>query len=1410
MCPRQHTFFRSGKSQEAHNSSSLEIIFGKVLSTCLSGETKATYYYCKGECLTKKEVVGAGEGERRGCKSTTYLKTAHTAERLWPWFHLAWPPEHESKRRAKSSCGALVNSSLRRSILSRTAKSRLQQCVPPPREANTTTTTRYSKLRLQSGTLLGKDAHGALYLPSRTAMPSPNKASRPCGGEIPASRFQSDSCHSSRGLKGGCAVRGPAPAPLNGHEGLDHIFTIGSDPVAQPRRESACAMTCRGTWPWAVPGPASLPLLDLHDALTSYTNLAGSSHPHRCFLHTSGDTAAAMALEEEGAMSSGQQGTFEVSPLASLHKYITLPLALHIPPLPSLHYQAVPTSPSAASSEVSLHDTHDTLEPQNATIGNNLRLQSLVLQPPPLDLDTISFLLDASNAAYAIEPFAQLFQLLDKADADPHFENLIAFFDARYDGKTGVLEGAEVLEDPRDHDHRLRSASGTHRQGVLGRMVSRRTGNASSRKASSAATSARSGRPSTSLGQSGTLLASLRRSGSVAAGSPMSPIEGGNSPVMLMGGEGESVFVDDDGDAFAIASSTGHETYDLAPANTAAATIGPPRYAPHLVVPSRSEPGKARSVAFPVRLDLHNAGKGLCPPPPLPTSPTGGGPREWSQQQPTSPTSPSYAAVDMGSSRSFSRGSRVRSPSQASGLEGGTGSGFTSSLKRIISPDSAISGHSGYSAHSSDPQEDVGGTPLGPRSTHDSAGASSLGGKQQQPPPSRRRTSTISRILSFRKGKKREPSFGGSVFSGGGSSDVGGEDPSLMEEYESEEVPPVPPVPAHLLPPLTIPNGREGQDASQKSKVFSPLEEGMGGLVLSPTSAAQATPTLGTAATTAQLSEDGQPYGSHLLYTTDEGGLRSSSPPEDGGGDEPAFASADGVTWAGAAAAEGGGALKDFLSLFREAAETALKLPAKVEDHPLGSPSTNGNSAENGNGMSDKAKGKQPVPAMTLSPMGTPSSERAAVGHGDSLFPPVASPGASRRSSSHRSRRSVFGDMDSPALKSPGQETLHDLDNGDDEADLFTRARQGKTSNEVEPWWPSGGIDPLPVSILSALGLAFGWKGTLALCYGPGSPVTRGGKGGELGALGRAVAMAAAERRGEAFTDSSNSAADAGKKNDCRTLSDWHRLATSISKWVELYEMTRIRSGLSREIGLDPTPAPGVASEPLATQAQYSLTSGVIPAAVASDASRRSHAFRRRLGIPEGLPANDDGVELGDYRWSRSKLGPASAATSLTLAGASLAHYLGAIDGSDLSYSSAWELDYLEALVLKSPVIAERFPAPIGRAVALPIAEEQDGQYPRGKPCPYPRPDGSFDASEWERWLRGGKLEESQQGGGLKGGDVLTPAVSVQAWWACIAIISSSTGANDATIDLQILGKDEDWRDVACTEEPEDSGAVYI
>jgi hypothetical protein len=303
--------------------------------------------------------------------------------------------------------------------------------------------------------------------------------------------------------------------------------------------------------------------------------------------------------------------------------------------------------------------------------------------------------------------------------------------------------------------------------------------------------------------------------------------------------------------------------------------------------------------------------------------------------------------------------------------------------------------------------------------------------------------------------------------------------------------------------------------------------------------------------------------------------------------------------------------------------------------------------------------------------------------------------------------------------------------------------------------------------------------------------------------------MAAAEKRGEQLTTPTNGA-DAGTKDDTRTLSDWHRLATSISKWLELYEMTRIRSGLSREIGLDPTPTPGVSSEPLASQAQYSLTSGVIPAAVASDASRRSHAFRRRLGIPEGLPANDDGVELGDYRWSRSKLGPASAATSLTLAGASLAHFLGAIDGSDLSYSSAWELDYLEALVLKSPVIAERFPAPIGRAVALPIAEDQGEHYPRGKPCPYPHSDGSFDADEWEQWLHGGGTESGQQGGGLKGGDVLTPAVSVQAWWACIAIISSSTGANDATIDLQILGKDEDWRDVASAEEPEDSGAVYI
>lgn len=371
--------------------------------------------------------------------------------------------------------------------------------------------------------------------------------------------------------------------------------------------------------------------------------------------------------------------------------------------------------------------------------------------------------------------------------------------------------------------------------------------------------------------------------------------------------------------------------------------------------------------------------------------------------------------------------------------------------------------------------------------------------------------------------------------------------------------------------------------------------------------------------------------------------------------------------------------------------------------------------------------------------------------------------------------------------------------------DVYSRALRGETTSEKEAWWPSGGVDPIPVSICSALALFFRWDGILRLCYGPGSPMAASSSNGRepngssghaqgahgLAALGRAAAEAA--RIGEESKEAEESivgmAVEGKDAKPARTWSDWHRLFNSLSGWVELYEMTRIRGGLAREIGLDKLSDDGLDdSHPLATHHQYSLSSGTIPAAVSRDASHREkHAYRRRLGIPEGLPANEDGIELGDYRWSRNRLGAASVATSLTITASSLAHSFHSLATTDLTYASSWELDYLEALALKSPVIATRFPPPIARpitSVSHPFDETRESQemaLALAKPAPNPSPEGCFVSEEWTQWLSN-----------LKAGQVITPVVSVQAWWAVIALICS----DQQDLALQILDTEENWKTI--------------
>ncbi|PWN51065.1 hypothetical protein IE53DRAFT_368369 [Violaceomyces palustris] len=202
-----------------------------------------------------------------------------------------------------------------------------------------------------------------------------------------------------------------------------------------------------------------------------------------------------------------------------------------------------------------------------------------------------------------------------------------------------------------------------------------------------------------------------------------------------------------------------------------------------------------------------------------------------------------------------------------------------------------------------------------------------------------------------------------------------------------------------------------------------------------------------------------------------------------------------------------------------------------------------------------------------------------------------------------------------------------------------------------------------------------------------------------------------------------------------------------------------------------------------------------IPLCVKKDALNRAHGFRRRAGIPEGLPVGPDGEEFADYRWSRERLRVKHFATALTIGTDSLSHYLSQLSTSSWVHRSAWELDYLEMCVFKSPLVADRFPSP-GESVVPSArsyrAPEDGSSIDRTKLCPFPTEDGEWDATAWKEWLSS-----------IKEGDIIVPAVAWQAWWTLISVLNGADRSG-RTYDLQVKTLDEPFEALT------DLSAVYI
>ncbi|PWZ03775.1 hypothetical protein BCV70DRAFT_225098 [Testicularia cyperi] len=1245
----------------------------------------------------------------------------------------------------------------------------------------------------------------------------------------------------------------------------------------------------------------------------------------------------------------------------ALHQLFTLAFALHVEPLATLDYAAVPYSHDPSESSDSLPD------PKVMRVGPNTRLEAIHSRHAPHSIETMSFLLNYTRALDAVEPLSKLITLLDEADDDPEFRNLREFFDARYDDE-GNLVGAE--KDTKSSSRRMfRSSS---------RAASTKPPN----RRGSQATEGRKSSFAASLGGASALKLSWLRKNN----------------------DGQHHDGTDDEDTHSHLSSTGQHS-NPAPSSAPylrllkdpsslspdpSATPGIHNHRHHLHPHSgQSDYRPTRLARFTVRLDLHSVGL-AAPPPKAPQH------RQQQQQQ-----QDSNALRRVGSGRSLHSGDwRRRRAHTGSSLAGG------SALAPVASPDSMASSgalfssadeesanHSGFSRLYSDssvpttalnesatarsraaimaestlisPSTEMGlpsitegtasndlridttpdaagrnGGPLSPRSatsraekpsrrpsmisklldfgrkksfvdrgsTGDTAEVSSVSPVQAQSDDVNggRRPSATGHHHNFRSGLHQHPdNHNGDIhdealdlaeededMDGGGGSGAHRHDRKMASSSSRRRS------------SAGSSSGRQGlgQVRSIEPELRAVQEDGM--LDIARISSRSS---VGTSASGAAIGED--LMGTSLSAASAGEGLASRMQPN---------AIRDG---------------EDFISLLREASNTALTmLDTSFSAGGVDSDGEDADALTPGRDTipaSDKAKGK-----MRENDIGSAS----VVGANDpSRTPQVRAKKTSATSTPVRSIKSL--DLDrSPAPM--GQHNPIDASFGLG-ASLVSKVK------EEEAWWPCGDVDPLPVSICSAMGQALGWEGIMHLCYGQGS---RAAAQGSYTALGRAAAMDEANKNqarsvlawrtgvasagtsppkielpqplgdvggpetakladtlsqqlhldpaepngmagtgffggvpashldrllekaparsttvpppsnngGETLADSQAGWQSVpllfGKKvNKGRTWKHWQMLWKSIKAWVDEYETVRVRNGMAREMGLDPLPIESPTEnkvqpfephrrsglEEQSTNAPQSTMPGsplpgqtlngdikgfgigqpqssgendgqkshvdkqmlskvhsvsrAIPNCVLVDATNRRHGFRRRVGIPEGLPLGPDDEETIDYSWSRKKLSVQHFATGMTIAADSTSHMVSQLVDADWLHRSAWELDYLEMCVFKTPLVADRFPPP-GEAV-VPSSRSYrpaEGAVDRTTICPNPDENGAWDPDQWKRWLSS-----------IREGDIIVPAIGWQAWWTLISVLNGADRTG-RSYDLQVKTPEEPFEALT------DLNAVYL
>ncbi|KAJ1026921.1 hypothetical protein NDA16_002214 [Ustilago loliicola] len=1195
----------------------------------------------------------------------------------------------------------------------------------------------------------------------------------------------------------------------------------------------------------------------------------------------------------------------------ALHQLFTLAFALQLEPLPTLDYAAVPYVRDPTRSTDSLED------PEKLRVGANTKLEPIHTRHLPHSVDTLSFLLNHTRAIDAVEPFSKLIGLLDEADDDPEFRNLREFFDARY-AEDGTLVGAD-----KEPHRRMRSISRAASTKQPGRRSSQAT---EGRKSSFAA----------SLGGASALkLNWLRRNN--------------NS-------ENQQHEGSDDEDSHSRVSSSGHT-----------ANAAPPA-APYIRLSKRplsSSPSSSHSssslhryadhestslVTFPVRLDLHTVG--LAPPPP----------KLRSHRQPeASGTSLHRTSSGRSATSSDWRRRRPRNSSLSSG---------GAALRPVTSPDSMASFGAMSIAANGDAEHPAGPgrltidtsaihgasgsngashtklTPSAETSTHIASvetnlpsiteGAVTSPDQPSSPTPTgkpSRRPSMMSKLLEF--GRKKSfldrpagdaldsrsaspaPSHGEETtpsasthrasFCSGLRHHIGDGTPSNEEALDLDD---------------------DDDDGNLRAQMMHQSQEGGSTQGRRRSSAGSSGKNHASSRSAHHdlrpVQEDGQLDLTVVSSRSSVGTSHSEHgiPEESIGGNVSLAqgASAPASRRRPAAVMDG----QDFLTLFRAASSLGLQSIQHVLDRDDQNAALDGI----GDGGDVTTPGQESVRSARQSSAhdtvgtDTPSVRTPKVQPKISSLP--ATPG--------RSIRSL--DLDrSPNPKSSASNPI------DASFKLGASLAQKNGGEDEEAWWPCGDVDPLPVSIASALGQALGWEGIMHLCYGKGS---RAASEGNYVALGKAAALDQANkvqersvlawRTGVASAGTSPPKADAipslqdlpsndaanlagsvtqrfnldlanpdldtatnssilerlhgkapqrsatvppaqdvpsgepqgnskavgpngastswtqasllfgSKVNHSRTWGHWQTLFKSIKGWIDEYEKTRVRNGLAREIGLDrpvdsATSVGGPDKDDVSSitlsapinidigspDTQVPLTFGSPPTAstevlkvardkvdartlsrvlgtslsispcVLADATNRAHGFRRRAGVPEGLPLGPEDEETIEYTWSRKKLSVEHFATALTIGCDSTLHYFGQLSASNWPHRSAWELDYLEMCVFKSPLVADRFPPP-GEAV-VPASQSYrpaEGARDRSRVCPNPDEAGAWNPDTWKRWLVS-----------IQEGDIIVPAVAWQAWWTLISVLNGADRTG-RSYDLQVKALEEPFDALT------DLNAVYL